>query len=123
VPVLAAGAAFFLLAYAGFAVAGYPATGGVALLGAAFVLAGVGIGCAETAEHAAVASLAPTGLRGSAFGLLAAIQSFGNLAASAVAGLLWTAFSPAVAFSYLAAWMLLALVGFVALFVPWRRPS
>ena len=46
-----------------------------------------------------------------AFGLLAAVQSFGNLAASAVAGLLWTAVSPRLAFSYLAAWMGLALVG------------
>jgi len=64
----------------------------------------------ETAEHAAVAALAPVELRGSAFGLLAAVQSFGNLAASAIAGLLWTVASPGVAFGYLVAWMLLALV-------------
>jgi hypothetical protein len=38
-------------------------------------------------------------------------QSFGKLAASAVAGLLWTAVSPRVAFGYLVAWILLALVG------------
>jgi hypothetical protein len=43
-------------------------------------------GCVETAEHAAVASLALTGLLGSAFGLLATVQGFGNLAASAIAG-------------------------------------
>jgi hypothetical protein len=41
------------------------------------------------------------GLRGSAFGLLTAVQSLGNLAASAIAGLLWTAASPRVAFGYL----------------------
>jgi hypothetical protein len=35
----------------------------------------------------------------------------GNLAAGAVAGLLWTLASPRVAFGYLVAWMLLALVG------------
>lgn len=58
-----------------------------------------------------MAALAPVELRGSAFGLLAAVQSFGNLAASAIAGLLWTAASPRVAFGYLVAWMLLALVG------------
>ena len=69
------------------------------------------IGCVETAEHAAVAALAPVELRGSAFGLLAAVQSFGNLAASASAGLLWTLASPRVAFGYLVAWMALALVG------------
>jgi MFS family permease len=72
----------------------------------------VGIGCVETAEQATVASLAPEQYRGSAFGLLAAIQSFGNLAASGVAGLLWTAFSPSAAFAYLAAWMVVALAGF-----------
>jgi len=72
------------------------------------------IGCVETAEHAAVAALAPVELRGSAFGLLAAVQSFGNLAASAIAGLLWTLVSPRVAFGYLVAWMLLALVGLLA---------
>jgi MFS family permease len=73
------------------------------------VAAGVAIGCVETSEHAAVAALAPVELRGSAFGLLAAVQSFGNLAASAVAGLLWTLASPRVAFAYLVAWMGLAL--------------
>jgi len=49
-----------------------------------------------------------------AFGLLAAVQSFGNLAASAIAGLLWTAVSPGVAFGYLVVWMVLALVGLLA---------
>jgi MFS family permease len=66
------------------------------------------------AEHAAVASLAAVELRGSAFGLLAAVQSFGNLAASAIAGLLWTAVSPRMAFGYLVAWMLLAVVALLA---------
>jgi MFS family permease len=75
-----------------------------------FLAAGVGIGFVEAAEHAAVAGAAPTQLRGSAFGLLAGVQSLGNLAASAIAGLLWSAFSPSWAFAYLAGWMLLALV-------------
>ena len=59
---------------------------------------------------AAVASLAPIGLRGSAFGLLAAVQGFGNLAASAITGALWTALSGQAAFLYLAVWMLVSLV-------------
>jgi hypothetical protein len=80
----------------------------------------VAIGCLETVEHAAVAALAPVELRGSAFGLLAAVQSFGNLAASAIAGLLWAAASPRVAFGSLVAWMLLALVGLLA---AGRRPA
>lgn len=80
--------------------------------------AGVAIGCMETAEHAAIAGAAPAQLRGSAFGLLAAIQSFGNLAASAVAGLLWTAASPQVAFVYLAGWMALSLIALATARLP-----
>jgi MFS family permease len=57
-----------------------------------------------------VATLAPVELRGSAFGLLAGVQSFGNLAASAIAGLLWTVASPRVAFWYLVAWMAVACI-------------
>jgi MFS family permease len=100
-----AGVAAFALAYVLFAAAG-PA---LLLLGVAFALAGIGIGCAETAEHAAVAAFAPAEIRGSAFGLLATVQAIGNVAASAVAGLLYTVASPSVAFGYLVAWMVLAL--------------
>lgn len=103
--VTAAGVAAFLLAYGLFAISG-PV---IVVLGVAFALAGVGIGCAETAEHAAVAAFAPDELRGSAFGLLATVQAVGNVAASGVAGLLYTVASPAVAFGYLAVWMLIAL--------------
>jgi MFS family permease len=60
--VLAAGVAAFALAYLGFT---HDASTPLALL-PWFVLAGIGIGCAETAEHAAVATHAPTQLRGSA---------------------------------------------------------
>jgi MFS family permease len=104
--VLTLGVAAFALAYLGFT---HDTTTWVALL-VWFLLAGIGIGCAETAEHAAVARHAPADLRGSAFGLLAGIQSVGNLAASGVAGVLWTALSPSWAFAYLAAWMGVALI-------------
>jgi len=104
VRVLAAGAVLFAAGYAWFAVGSYRP---IVLL-PAFVLAGLGIGCGETAESAAVASLAPGQLRGSAFGLLATVQSAGNLIASSVAGLLWTAASPAAAFLFLTAAMLIA---------------
>ncbi|MFF1812192.1 MFS transporter [Streptomyces sp. NPDC058251] len=110
--VLAAGAAAFAVSYGLFAVTNTA----VAVLVVPFVLAGVGIGAVETAQHSAVAALAPKDLRGSAFGLLATVQSLGNLAASAIAGILWTALSPAAAFTYLAAWMLLALAGFALTF-------
>lgn len=110
VRVLAAGVVLFAAAYTGFAATG----AALWMLALPFVAAGVAIGCVETAEHAAVAALAATEVRGSAFGLLAAVQSIGNLAASAIAGILWTAISPTAAFGYLATWMVLALAGLLA---------
>ena len=106
--VLTFGVAAFAVAYLGFT---RDMTSWAMLL-PFFVLAGIGIGCVETAEHAAVATHAPDDLRGSAFGLLAGVQSLGNLAASAIAGILWTAFSPTWAFAYLTAWMVIALTAF-----------
>jgi len=105
---LVLGVAAFLLAYTGFAFTG----GSIITLSVAFVVAGIGIGLVETAEHAAVATHAPDEVRGSAFGLLAATQSFGNLIASAIAGVLWTLVSPTAAFLFLAAAMLVSLAGF-----------
>lgn len=102
---LAFGVVSFLLAYVGLAVVGANA----AALAVLFVLAGVGIGFVETAESAAVATHAPEEIRGSAFGLLAATQSIGNLLASGIAGLLWTVASPGVAFAWAATWMALSL--------------
>ncbi|WP_326580661.1 MFS transporter [Actinacidiphila glaucinigra] len=111
--VLAGGVLAFAVAYGMFAATG--AT--IAVLTAPFILAGIGIGAVETAQHSAVAALAPNNLRGSAFGMLATVQSLGNLAASTIAGILWTTASPTAAFTYLTGWMLLALVG---LLVAWR---
>jgi MFS family permease len=108
---LVGGAGAFLVAYVLFAATG----ANVPVLIISFVLAGVGIGFAETGETAAVAARASEEIRGSAFGLLAGLQSAGNLVASAVAGLLWTAVSPRAAFLWLAAWMLAAIVAFMSL--------
>lgn len=99
------GVTAFAIAYAGFALVG----ASVVLLGACFVVAGVGIGAVETAEHAAVATHAAEGIRGSSFGVLAGVQSFGNLAASSIAGILYTAVSPTAAFLFPAAAMAGAL--------------
>lgn len=107
--VLAVAVFAFAITYAGLGLVG----ASIVVLALLFALAGLAIGLVETAEHSAVASLAPADLRGSAFGLLAAVQSFGNLAASAVAGTLWTVVSPRAAFLYLAAWMVVSLAGLV----------
>jgi MFS family permease len=108
--VLVTGALALLAAYLGFTLSG----SGFALLAVCFALAGIGKGGVETAQSAAVALLAPTDLRGSAFGALAGIQSFGNLAASAVAGALWTLVSPRAAFLYLAGWAAVSVVALAA---------
>jgi MFS family permease len=113
--VLFLGVLAFGIAYVGLGFVG----SSIFVLVLLFALAGVAIGFVETAEHSAVASLAPSDLRGSAFGLLAAVQSFGNLAASAVAGALWTLISPKVAFLYLAAWMAFSLAALALA----RRPT
>jgi MFS family permease len=109
--VLAVGFGLFALSYATFAAG--PAD--PLVLGLAFASAGLGIGAVETAENASVAHAADPEVRGSAFGWLAALQSAGDLVASAVAGLLWTLVSPTAAFAYAAAWMLVALAGLAAL--------
>lgn len=104
-PVFAAGVAAYVSAYAALAAG----VGGWPLLVAAFALAGVGIGLAETVESTLVAQALPDRLRGSGFGLLGIVQAGGDLLSSAVAGLLWALVSPAVAFGYAAAWMLASL--------------
>lgn len=106
---LVVGSAAFLAAYLVFARSG----GSILILLAGFVLAGIGIGFAETAEAAAVAGMADESVRGSAFGLLAGVQSLGNFAASAVAGILWSTVSPELAFLWLAGWMVVALAAFL----------
>ena len=108
--VLVVGAFGALTAFVGFALAG----SSVALLAALFALSGTGKGAVETAQGAGVALFAPPELLGSAFGALATIQSFANLAASAVAGALWTLVSPRAAFLYLAGWAAVSVVALAA---------
>lgn len=102
----ATGAALYALAYAGFAFASHS---WLPLL-VAFLLAGSGIGLAETAESTLVARMLPDQLRGSGFGLLGGVQSLGDFASSAAVGFLWVAVSPTAAFLYAAGWMALSLL-------------
>jgi MFS family permease len=104
--VFAAGAAVYVVAYGAFSV-GFHGLIAVAL---AFAAAGAGIGLAEPTESAVVAQLLPDRLRGSGFGVLGAVQATGDVAATVVAGLLYTLVSPAVAFGYAATWMLAAAI-------------
>jgi MFS family permease len=108
VPVLVLGSAAFAGAFVGFAFAG----ASIVLLALLFAAGGAGIGLGEAAQSAAVAALAPAELRGSAFGLVAALQAVANFAASVVWGLLYTAVSPRASFLYLAGWSVVAAVAF-----------
>lgn len=103
--VFATGAGLYILAYAAFAL---PMRAPLLLL-LAFLLAGAGIGLAETAESTVFARLLPDHLRGSGYGLLGATQAVGDFTSSAVVGLLYVAVSPTVGFGYAAAWMALSL--------------
>jgi MFS family permease len=100
--VFAAGATVYVGAYAVFAIDQHAWP----VLLIAFLLAGAGIGFAETAESATVALALPDHLRGNGYGLLGLLQAFGDLGASLVVGVLWAAVSPTVAFGYAALWMI-----------------
>ncbi|MDQ2740636.1 MAG: MFS transporter, partial [Actinomycetota bacterium] len=104
--VFAAGAAVYVAAYVILAIG---LTSWPVLL-VAFMLAGVGIGFAETAESTVVAQQLPDQLRANGFGVLGLTQSVGDLFATVVAGILWSAVSPAVAFFYAAGWMLASVI-------------
>ena len=68
------------------------------------MLAGSGIGLAETAKSALVARLLPDRLAGSGFGLLGGVQSLSDFASSAAVGLLYAPVSRR-GFAYAAGWM------------------
>jgi MFS family permease len=104
--VFAAGAAVYIAAYAVFAVQQHAWP----VLLAAFLLAGVGIGLAETAESTTVALALPDRLRGNGFGVLGLVQALGDLGATLVVGVLWATVSPTFAFGYAAAWMAASLL-------------
>jgi len=102
--VFASAAGVYIVAYALFGLV----SSGWVLLVLAFLLAGAGIGLAETAESSLVARLLPDELRGSGFGVLGGVQAFGGLLSSAIVGLLWSLISPAAGFLYAAGWMIVA---------------
>lgn len=104
--VFAAGAGLYILAYAGFALSWHS---WVPLL-VSFILAGSGIGLAETAESTLFAQMVPAEMRGSGFGVLGGVQSVGDFLSSAVVGILYAAVSPVVGFGYAAVLMAASLL-------------
>jgi Major Facilitator Superfamily len=90
-PPLAAGSAFLLGSYVGFAVVPDDIPG----LAACFAGAGAAIGLVEPSEHTLMALHAPAEHRERLFRLLAVIDGAGILVASVTAGILWTLVTPA----------------------------
>lgn len=82
------------------------------LLVVVFALAGLVNGVQDTLEGAAVAGFVPESERGFGFGLLGAVNGFGDLASSFIVGALWTLW-PTLGFGY-AALMMAAGAGLMA---------
>jgi MFS family permease len=70
-----------------------------------FAAAGIYVGIEEALEAAMTADLVPPELHGTAYGALGTINGIGDLFASAVVGVLWTAVSPVAGFGYAAVLM------------------
>jgi MFS family permease len=85
---------------------------GVVFLGT--VLWGVHMGLTQGLLATLVAEAAPAGLRGTAFGVFNLVAGLTLVAASVLAGWLWTAFGPAWTFGCGAAFTVLALAGLLA---------
>jgi MFS family permease len=73
--------------------------GSLALL---FALAGIAIAIHDAIEKAAAADVLPSEIRGTGYGVLAAVNGVGDFVSSAVVGLLWSAVNPAAGFIYAA---------------------
>jgi MFS family permease len=89
--------------------------GSVWLVGLGVVLWGLHMGFTQGLLIAMVADTAPQDLRGTAFGMFNLITGVALLIASALAGLLWQAYGPAVTFIVGAGLAGLSLIGFLAL--------
>ena len=111
--VFAVGAIMYVLGYTVFAWEQHQWP--ILLIG--FLLSGLGIGFAETAESTVVAQLLPNNLRSNGFGVLGLVQMIGDLGATVIAGILWSVFSATVAFLYAATWMVLSVIA-----SGWLRP-
>jgi MFS family permease len=72
---------------------------GLAAIAAVFVLAGIYIGMEDTLEGAIPPDLIPPAQRGTAYGLMGAVNGAGDWIASALVGTVWTLISPVAAFA------------------------
>ena len=99
---LAAGYFIGVIACVGFIFA--PPT--LPVLAVLFGLAGIHGAFQASLEKSLAARLLPSEIRGSGFGVLAAVNGVGDLFSSIAAGALWSSVSPAAGFAYAAIFML-----------------
>ena len=104
---LALGYVLGALATLGFVVAFLWDVSGLSYLLLLFALAGVYIAIEDALEGVLTADLVAPELRGTAYGVMGTVNGLGDLVASVMVGTLWTAVSPAVAFTCAAGLMLL----------------
>jgi MFS family permease len=78
----------------------------VSYLAAVFAVGGFYMAFEEALEGTFTADIVEPEIRGTAYGLLGAVNGLGDVAASIVVGGLWTLISPAAAFTYAAVAML-----------------
>ena len=83
---------------------------GILPLAVVFFASGVFAAASDTLQGAIPAALIAEPARGTAYGALGFVNGFGDLAASALTGMIWTAVSPAAAFLLAAVVMLLGAV-------------
>lgn len=106
IKLLAAGYFIAVLTIGGFILAFVFGWSHPAYLFLLFALAGVFIAAEDTLESAITADLVSAETRGIGMGVLGTVNGIGDFGASAVVGLLWTAFSPVAGFGFSAALML-----------------
>jgi MFS family permease len=88
---------------------------------ALFALAGIYIGIVDATERALAAAYLPVERRATGYGVLATVNSFGDLISSALVGFLWNYVSEPAGFVYGAA---LTLLGTAALaLLPQRKQA
>jgi MFS family permease len=107
--ILAVGYLFGVLAFAGF-IFESPTIPMLALL---FGLAGIHDAIQQSVEKSLAAELLPINIRGSGFGVLAAVNGIGDLISSVVVGVLWSTVSANAGFIYAG---FFALVGAVLIY-------
>lgn len=112
---LAAGYALFAAMCAGFLLVGANLIG-LAIL---FAMAGIYVAIVDSMQRALAADLLPLARRGTGYGALATVNSFGDLTSSILVGLLWSYVSVAAGFWYAA---ILTLAGAIALWLTPQQP-